>query len=192
MKQIGYILILAIGGYLFCVGVALIPWMLSSNWSSVIPPIEGFGSMNLTTSAFDITDEKWTVYWDFILPTNYSIAGRCYVEVYDALTDEKLQKVGLPSGLRYSFREIKVKGSFYLKIQVYGEYGPIGPWEFKVEECKPREFSIWIAWIVVLGIASLVTFFGYKKLRHKRSSQLETVLMSTDLLHVKHLRRKLL
>ena len=162
MKEIRYILVLVIGGTLFWVGTGLFATHLRpphADWIRVIPDIDGRGSMNLTTSTLEITGEKWEVHWG-----SPPSPAQCVVEVYNASTDEKLQEFTLSSG---ETKELNITGSFYLKIQVYGSEGP---WYISMSEYKPTPIRKWIAWIAVIGIASLVVFFGYKKLRRAQSS----------------------
>ena len=165
MKEIRYILILVIGGVLFWVGTGLLATQLPppppSKWHDVIPRIEGSGPMNLTTSTFHITGKKWDV-WSYDEPP--PDLAQWVVEVYDASTDEKLQEFTLSSDAKiYDVKELNIRGSFYLKIQVSGN---IGNWHITVMEYKPPpRFPTWIALIAVIGVASLVAFFGYKRLR---------------------------
>ena len=166
MKEIRYILILAIGCVLFWVGTVLIVTQLRpppSDWRMVIPSIEGSGLMNLTTSTFNITGEKWSVGW-YAAPPD---PAQCFVEVYNASTDEKLQEFTLYDNYNnYTkiSKELNITGSFYLKIQVSGNKS----WSVRVRVYKPPpRFPTWIPWIAVIGITSLVAFFGYKKLRRK-------------------------
>lgn len=170
MKKIRYILILVIGSVLFWVGTSLLVTQLRpppSNWPAVIPEIEGRGSTNLTTSAFNITGEKWKVAWHAPFRELYNTSGiQLFVEVYNASTNEKLQEFAFSGNFTKSYgsKELNTTGSFYMKIQVYGN----ATWQVRVREYKPPPgFPAWIAWIAAIGVASLVAFFGYKKLRHK-------------------------
>jgi len=164
MKEIRYILILVIGSALFWVGVGLaLTHPLPSDWIKVIPNVAGSGSMNLTTSTFDVTSETWLVSTRLDLTSQYSRGARLIVEVYNASTDEKLQEFTFTlstDGVVFSESHVlKMTGSFYLKIQAYGR---IGLWAIEVEEYKPSEFPTWIEFIVMIGIALIVVVFGYE------------------------------
>ncbi len=153
MKEIRYILVLVIGVVLFAVGMGLaLTYRPPSDWIKIIPAVAGSGSMNLTTITFDITSEKWLVSVGIDYPSQYSLVARFVVEVYNASTDEKLQEFTLSTnGVDISdIRLLKMTGSFYLKIQAYGVYGPIGSWAIQVSEYNPSEFPTWIAFIVVI------------------------------------------
>jgi hypothetical protein len=166
MKQIRFILILAIGGVLFWVVLGLgLSYQPPSDWVNVIPSIDRLGSMNLTTSTFNITSDKWGVFSSVRYPSQYSLSARFDVEVHNASTDEKLQQFTLSTDFVQisDSKELSLTGSFCLKIQVYGVYGEIGHWGIQAKEYNPQpSFPIWATVIAVIGIALLVVLIGYE------------------------------
>jgi hypothetical protein len=160
MKKILYIIVVVIGVCLFwVVSMLFFTSSPSSEWREVIPTIEGGGSMNHTTSTFNISAEKWLLYWE---PREPNPNHKCFVEIFNASTDEKLGELTLATNwqlVRVFSEELQIRGSFYLKIQIMSTRG----WQIKVFEYSPQ--PDWLAWIVVIGIALVAVFVGYQTFR---------------------------
>jgi len=168
MKEIRHILILVIGVVLFSVAAG---WILTdqpppSDWTNVIPTITGNKSMNITTSTFKVASEKWEIVW---WPRDSNPLDKCAIEIYNASTDMKLQEFILSTDwpeISTGSEDIRTTGSFYLKIQVYqSQLGALNgmPWTIRVREYKPQPpFHVWIALIIVIGIAIILVYLGYE------------------------------
>jgi carbohydrate-selective porin OprB len=69
----------------------------------------------MTTSPFTINGTEWRVNWQV---SSYNNASRCYVSVYDAATNGPI--VVVPHEQQSGEARFNTKGTFYLKIEVYG------------------------------------------------------------------------
>jgi len=161
IREIRYIAILVIGVVLFsAVGVWILTYKPPSDWENVIPTISGAKSTNITTDTFNITGEKWQIGW---WPS--SSLDKCGIEIYNASTDMKLQQFTISTTgaeVNTDSGDIEETGSFYLEIQVNvgQEYGS---WIIRVREYKPQPpFHVWIVWIIVMGIATMLVYLGYE------------------------------
>jgi len=166
MKEIRFILILVIGGVLFWAVVAelgvLTQQSPTPDWRYVIPAIRDVKSMNITTSTFNVTGEKWQVLW---YPGVSNPQDWCFVEIYNASTNVKLQEFNW-SETNAESGDIKTIGSFYLKIQVYKSqvvdaryHWTIAVWEYKPQPPPPQ---VWLALIILIAIATALAYIGYE------------------------------
>jgi len=164
LKEIRYIVVLAIGGILFWVflGTYYPSQPVPSGWVKVIPTIGGFQSTNVTTNTFNITAKEWEIRSYFSLVYN----GHFVIEVYNASNNEKLENFMFSTNSHDSvIHTLKSTGSFYLRIQIEVFEGAeiYNAWWIAIYEYIPVGFQSWILPIIVgAGIALLVMFFGYE------------------------------
>jgi hypothetical protein len=127
---------------------------------SVIPAIGGYGSKNFTTNTFNISTEYWLLRWE---PSESNPNHKCFVEIYNASTDEKLGELTLATDwLRHYVwsEKLHIRGSFYLEIQVVTL---ARTWRIIVFAHNPQpDLRIWVSWIVVIGIVSVAVICGYQ------------------------------
>lgn len=162
MKVTRHILILAIGGVLFWVALGQYATSQSHlDWIDVIPYMHGQTSKNLTTSAFNVTGEKWGISW-----WPGGSGNKCTIEIYDASTDMKLQEFTLSVNwpeVSAGTGDIETTGSFYLEIQVYTRIEHVESWIIRVREYKPQPpFLLWISWIIVVSATLAIGWVGYE------------------------------
>ncbi len=162
------ILVCVIGILLFVILIGPVYTYLShppSDWVDVIPPIRGGTPMNLTTSTFNVTGEKWYIGW---WPAECSPLDKCTIKLCNASTDMKLQEFALSTQwpeVSAGTENIKTIGSFYLEIQVTCEVCQRSDeaWIIRVREYKPQlPFGLWISWIIVIGVGLTIVFVGYE------------------------------
>jgi hypothetical protein len=88
--------------------------------------------VNHTTNTFNISAEKWLLYWE---PGEPNPNDECFVEIYNASTARKLRELTLATNwlqARVFSEEIQTRGSFYLKIQVNERSANWENWQIRV------------------------------------------------------------
>jgi hypothetical protein len=119
--------------------------------------------VNHTTNTFNISAEKWLLYWR---PGEPNPNDECFVEIYNASTDEKLGELTLATDWEHSYvrsEELHIRGSFYLMIQVNIRSGNWEIWHIRIFEYNPQLDSCMVlGWIVVIGIASVAVICVYQ------------------------------
>jgi len=166
-REITFMVILIIGGTLsFLVGVWIMTYTPPSNWKNAVPSMSDVKSMNITTSTFSVTREwRITFFPSNPGPREYTPIS-CAVEIYNASTDVMLRELNLTTVDDMVRENVEITGSFYLKIQVHKSLWYGGSWAIRVEEYDPPPpFHLWVAGILLIGVAAGLAYLGYKTYR---------------------------